>query len=138
MVDRNIPPARGLQHSDSSDEDIIEASPPPVSRDQLSAWSKLLHRNAPANLYPRIKVPWRTILVSLVFFLIGTVMLIWGVHDFRHKSLAEAYEKFILGLILFIPGSYHTFLAVQALRGVDGWDYQNLTVFESERFFEEE
>ena len=55
-----------------------------------------------------------------------------------NQGISEAYEKLILGSIMFIPGSYHTVLAIQALRGVQGWDYQDLTVFESEGFHDED
>ena len=50
----------------------------------------------------------------------------------------EPWEKIVLGAILFIPGSFHTFLAVQAIRGVAGWNYEHLTVFENDQFFEEQ
>ena len=51
-------------------------------------------------------------------------------------GIKESYEKFILGFILFIPGSYHTFIAFGALTGMHGYNYDNLTTFESESFFE--
>ena len=38
-----------------------------IIRDDLRAWSTKLHLHAPPNLYPRIKVPYRTIfMVSLI------------------------------------------------------------------------
>ena len=51
-------------------------------------------------------------------------------------GIKESYEKFILGFILFIPGSYHTFIALGTLTGMQGYNYDNLTTFESESFFE--
>jgi hypothetical protein len=40
-----------------------------ILRDDLRAWSAKLHLHAPPNLYPRIKVPFRTILmVSFLLF----------------------------------------------------------------------
>ena len=47
-------------------------------------------------------------------------------------------ERLTLGAILFIPGSYHSVLAFNALRGLPGWDYEHLTVFENEEFFHDD
>lgn len=108
------------------------AFPEPKTREELTMWSKLLHRRGPNNLYYRIKIPWRTILIAFVFFILGSIFLAWGSLECMSNGISEAYEKILLGLILFIPGSYHTFLAIQALRGVPGWNYDNLTTFENE------
>ena len=54
------------------------------------------------------------------------------------KGGQEAWEKILLGSILWIPGSFHSFLAVQALRGAPGYNYEHLTVFENDQFFEED
>ena len=97
-----------------------------------------MHRNAPVNKYFKAKIPWRTIFISFLFLIGGIVFLTWGLIDLFEKSLSESYEKLILGSILFIPGSYHTMLAIQALRGVDGWTYENLTVFENDDFFNDD
>ena len=61
----------------------------------------------------------------------------WGASEWSLKSLSDAYEKIILGLIMFIPGSYHTVLAIQALRGIEGWDFKDLTVFESDKWHDD-
>ena len=66
------------------------------------------------------------------------IFLSIGLNELLTQGISEAYEKLILGSILFIPGSYHTLLAVQALRGVEGWDYHDLTVFENDDFFDED
>ena len=60
-------------------------------------------------------------------FYLGVTELLAGDHN-------AALERFVLGSILFIPGSYHSFLAVMALRGVTGYNYEHLTVFESDEF----
>ena len=109
-----------------------------MQREQLSAWSKWLHRNAPQNIYYRQKVPWKTIFVSFLFFIGGLVFLSLGFIEWAESSFSDAYEKLILGSILFIPGVYHTVLAIQALRGIEGWGYENLTVFENENFFNDD
>lgn len=82
-----------------------------------------MHRSEPPNLFKREKIPYRTILVAFMFLILGSFFLIWGAIEFMNTGFMDAYEKWILGSLLFIPGSYHSVLAVQALRGVPGWDY---------------
>ena len=78
----------------------------------MQDYSRWLHRNAPSNLYERIKVPYKTILVALIFLIVGSVMLYLGFSDLMTGGHSqEAYEKIVLGSILFIPGSFHSFLA---------------------------
>jgi hypothetical protein len=46
------------------------------------------------------------------------------------NGFKESYEFFILGSILFIPGSYHTFIAVMAYRQVEGYTFDEVSVFD--------
>ena len=111
----------------------------PMTRETVQAYSRWLHHNTPPNRYFRVKIPWKTIVIAFVFFVVGTALLWWGIHELLLKgNETECWEKIILGAILFIPGSFHTFLAVQALRGAEGYDYEHLTVFENDKFFEED
>ena len=107
----------------------------PLTRDTIQAYSRWLHRNSPPNHYFHLKVPYKTILIAFIFLVVGSVLLYLGICAMFEKGDTEAYEKLILGFILFIPGSFHTFLAVQALRGAEGYDYEHLTVFENDKFF---
>ena len=50
----------------------------------------------------------------------------------------EPYEKLILGLILFIPGSYHTVLAIMACFGAEGYSYEDVATFESDEWWNDE
>ena len=116
MVERQKPkkvPIKSDSDSDGEKEDCMQSQfPHPVRREQLSDWSRVLHRSAPINKYFKVKIPWRTILVSFLFLIGGIVFLTWGLIELFEKSLSESYEKLILGLILFIPGSFHTVLAI--------------------------
>lgn len=139
MVERTPTEEKKTEDGSSSSEEEAptmarssSAFPTPKTREELTAWSRLLHRRGPRNLYYRIKIPWKTILVAFIFFVLGSFFLIWGAQECHNNGIGAAYEKIILGLILFIPGSYHTFLTVQAFRGVPGWNYDNLTTFENE------
>ena len=104
----------------------------------IRAYSRYFHRHTPENPYFKIKIPWKTILVAFIFLILGTFMLVWGIQDTFEKPFSECYEKILLGAILFIPGSYHSFLACMALRGVQGWDYEHLTVFEDDTYFQDD
>ena len=94
-----------------------------MTKDKLAAYSRYLHNKMPPNLYFREKIPWKTILIAFVFLVVGTIFLIWGAIETLDVGIYESYEKFILGSILFIPGSYHTFIAIMALLGKEGYDY---------------
>ena len=107
-----------------------------MNRDDLTAWSRFLHKNIPPNLFYHEKVPYKTIFIAFIFLLVGTFFLWWGGSELYHKGdIMESYEKLIIGFIMFIPGSYHSFLAFMVFRGMEGYNYENLTVFESEEFF---
>ena len=84
----------------------------PLTRETVQAYSRWLHQNTPENCYFKIKVPWKTILIAFVFFIVGTILLYIGFSEMAaNGNTTEVWEKIILGLILFIPGSFHTFLA---------------------------
>ena len=50
----------------------------------------------------------------------------------------EPYEKLILGAILFIPGSFHTFIAMMACLDKEGYSYQDVSTFEAEHFWDDD
>ena len=49
------------------------------------------------------------------------------------KDTKEApLEKILLGLIMFIPGSYHTIVAIMAAMDSGGFTYDDVSTFESD------
>ena len=110
-----------------------------MNRETVQQYSRWLHRNTPLNRYFKVKIPYKTILIAFIFLCVGTFLLGYGIKEITEMGYynTEPWEKIVLGAILFIPGSFHTFLAVQAIRGVPGWNYEHLTVFENDQFFEE-
>ena len=54
-----------------------------VQRNDLRIWSNRLHRTTPSDLYKHTKIPYKTILVSILFFIIGTIFLVMGIDDYR-------------------------------------------------------
>ena len=110
----------------------------PLTTDKLAAYSRFLHNKAPPNLFIKEKIPWKTILIALVFFFFGTIFVIWGAHETVEKGFSTSYEKLLLGAILFIPGSYHSLLAVMACKKTEGWNYDDLAAFESDDFHDKD
>jgi hypothetical protein len=48
------------------------------------------------------------------------------------KGIRESYEFFLLGSILFIPGSYHTFIAFMSFRQIEGYSFSDVSVFDED------
>lgn len=58
-----------------------------------------------------------------MFFILGIIFLSLGFNKWVELGFKECYEFLILGSILFIPGSYHTFVTWMACRKVDGYTF---------------
>lgn len=87
----------------------------------------------PSNPYWKEKVPYKTIIAVFVLFIIGTVFLtIFLVKMLEDGDIKKHYEFLLLGLITFIPGSYHTLIAFMACRGAKGWSYRDVAVFDDD------
>ncbi len=64
--------------------------------------------------------------------MLGTVFLILGAEKFLEAGISGSYEFFLLGSILFIPGSYHTFIAFMACKKVPGYTFDQVSVFDED------
>ena len=102
-------------------------------------WSRELHAKSRSNQFFVEKIPYKTILVAFLFLIGGTIFMYLGLEELLTTgSISESYEKILLGLIMFIPGSYHSFLAFMACRKAEGWNYDDLTTFESDDFHDKD
>ena len=87
--------------------------PKPISRESVQSYSRWLHRITPSNRYFRVKIPYKTIFISFIFLIVGCIMLYFGFNEMlENGNSTECWEKIILGLILWIPGSFHSFIAI--------------------------
>ena len=84
----------------------------------------------------------------------GTLFLYLGISDFVYPPDPNAprqtgpngeelvgpaaWEKLMLGFIMFIPGSYHSFLAFMTWIGQDDYSYHDVSTFENDDFFHDE
>ena len=71
-------------------------------------------------------LPVRSLLLSIVLFIIGVVFLLIGLSVFWKATLAESLPFTILGSICFIPGAYHVFVFFKVWMGHDGYSYEML------------
>ena len=80
-----------------------------------------------------------------MFFVVGSIMLYIGIMEYLYpelsvaktskytqESMAAPLEKMLLGLILFIPGSYHTVAAFMAWQRLADFTYDDVSAFESD------
>ena len=67
-----------------------------------------------------------------MFFILGSVFLFLGINKFLEEGIANSYEFLLLGSILFIPGSYHSFIAWMAFRQIEGYTFDQVAVFDED------
>jgi Transmembrane proteins 230/134 len=73
----------------------------------------------------------KTLLAAIILFVIGSVLLYFGVKDFntdRERSL----PLIILGSITFIPGSYATTIFIGSFLGWRGYNFETLPSYDDE------
>ena len=81
------------------------------------------------------KIPYKSIMLAIVLFTIGTVLLvvgsllvsgIWVPAEYADRTI----PVLILSCIAFIPGSYHTFIAWASYRQYKGYSYSQIPSFD--------
>ena len=81
------------------------------------------------------KIPYKSIMLAIVLFTIGTVLLVvgsllvsgfWVPAEYADRTI----PVLILGCIAFIPGSYHTYIAWASYRRYKGYSYSQIPSFD--------
>lgn len=72
----------------------------------------------------RVDFPWRTLLVGLFLFALGTTFLVLGATHLWHKNRDAAIAFICIGSIAFIPGTYTMYALFHALRGTPGFQVE--------------
>ncbi|KAH7820904.1 putative Eukaryotic protein of unknown function (DUF872) [Monocercomonoides exilis] len=74
------------------------------------------------------KVPWKGILLAVFLFVIGTIMLTFGILIVTNVLKIDESDRglplVILGSICFIPGSYYVWITYQIWRGNPEYSFQ--------------
>ena len=83
---------------------------------------------------PSAKVPWKGVLYACVLFLGGTTLLTIGClivtgHIDQEKHSERFWPLILLGALMFIPGSYHTYFAYKAFTGDPDWRFEDFPDF---------
>ncbi|XP_013381000.1 transmembrane protein 230 [Lingula anatina] len=83
---------------------------------------------------PPPKVPWKAISLAVVLFVVGSILLTIGALLLSGTLIDQKYADrtwpvLILGLLMFIPGSYHVRLAFYAYQGYQGYSYSDIPDF---------
>ncbi|XP_019626732.1 PREDICTED: transmembrane protein 230-like, partial [Branchiostoma belcheri] len=79
----------------------------------------------------RGRIPYRAIGLATVLFLLGTALLTVGSLLLAGVYIDPQYSDrtwpvLLLGLLVFIPGGYHVFIAYNAWRGVKGYSFDDI------------
>ncbi|XP_035661463.1 transmembrane protein 230-like [Branchiostoma floridae] len=80
---------------------------------------------------PPRKIPYKAIGLATILFLLGTALLTVGSLLLAGVYIDPQYADrtwpvLLLGLLVFIPGGYHVFIAYNAWRGVKGYSFDDI------------
>ena len=66
--------------------------------------------------------------------IVGTFFLLHALQKLvvEGEGISGTYEFFLLGAIMFIPGSYHSFIAAMAFRGAEGYSFDEVAIFDED------
>jgi len=86
---------------------------------------------SPQPLRSHDKIPYKTVFLvgstqSLLLFSAGVLFISVGLSQYFAGNLGDCFMYLLLGVLVFIPGSYHLFLFMQAARGAPGYRYDQL------------
>lgn len=81
------------------------------------------------------KIPYKSILLAVALFTIGSVLLIVGSLLVTGIIIPAEYADrtipvLILGCIAFLPGSYHTYIAWASYRQYEGYSYRQIPSYD--------
>lgn len=83
---------------------------------------------------PKCRVPWRAIMFALFLFVNGTLVLLYSAFNLFDTEDSEARSRstalLVLGLLMFIPGSYHVALAYLSYKEYPGYSFDDILDFD--------
>lgn len=83
---------------------------------------------------PKGRVPWRAIMFALFLFINGSLVLAFSAYKLFDTEDSEARSRstalLVLGLLMFIPGSYHVALAYFSFKEYPGYSFDDILDFD--------
>lgn len=94
-------------------------------------------RLPPARPHRLGKLPYsqiKGIVLAVVLLLLGIALITMAMLLLTGLWVTEFWDRgwalLFLGCLVFLPGSYHVFIAIQAWRGVRGYSFSDIPGFE--------
>lgn len=82
----------------------------------------------------RPKIPWKGISLAIFLSTTGLGMLTMGIlsaFGFLNEEFDDRTSAFfMLGMLMFIPGAYHVWIAYLAYMGSNGYSYEDIPDFD--------
>lgn len=116
--------------------DITPSMEPEYTRlRKTTARSEFREEQFAMHSQPVTKVPYKSILLAIALFVIGSVLLVVGSLLVAGIIIPAEYADrtipvLVLGVIAFLPGSYHTYIAWATFRRYNGYSYSDIPNFD--------
>ncbi|CAG9326347.1 unnamed protein product [Blepharisma stoltei] len=85
---------------------------------------------SPPPLRKHRKIPYKTILLALLLTISGVIFFSVGMTHYGNGRFTDWGLYWLLGALVFIPGSYHLFIFLQLMRETPGYSYDMLPDFD--------
>jgi len=114
---------RKLNQNSDSEEDEVDSCSVDSAEDFIPAQFEK----------PPTQVPWKAVIYAVVLFFLGTLLLTIGCLIVTGHIESKYGDRFwpliLLGSLMFLPGSYHTYFAYKAFRGDPDWNFDEFPDF---------
>ena len=73
------------------------------------------------------KIPYKSIFIIILLFFSSILFIYTGIIKFKEKEKwLNWFSYILLGILLFIPGSYYGFILINVIIGIKGYKYEDI------------
>jgi len=125
---RRRPPTQNYSRLPTND---VESSEDEQRLSRDAGFSKRQYKKDDEWNLQKNKIPWKEIAFAAFLFVVGTILLFAGClihtgHVDNEQFGDRLWPLIILGCLMFIPGSYHVYIAFNAFLGRAGYSFQDI------------